>query len=94
MQHYIGPKGFTIYKSSITPQQQQQQIKNDLMAKSAMQYQIGNEIKTFPVYRESTRKLYIPRFYGIEKINKPEHYTIKEGDDIHIHFQDYSNKEH
>ena len=31
MQHYIGPKGFTIYKSSITPQQQQQ-IKNDLMA--------------------------------------------------------------
>ena len=42
MQHYIGPKGFTIYKSSITPQQQQQ-IKNDLMAKPAMQYQIGNE---------------------------------------------------
>ena len=54
MQHYIGPKGFTIYKSSITPQQQQQ-IKNDLMAKPAMQYQIGNEIKTFPEYRESTR---------------------------------------
>jgi superfamily II DNA or RNA helicase len=86
MQHYIGPKGFSIHKSSITPQQQQQ-IKNDLMAKPAMQYQMGAEIKTFPVYRESTKKLYIPRFYGIQQFGKPQHYTIKDGDDIHLSFQ-------
>ena len=41
MQHYIGPKGYSIYKSSITPQQQQQ-IKNDLTSKPAMQYDMGS----------------------------------------------------
>ena len=85
MQHYIGPKGYSIYKSTITPQQQQQ-IKNDLTAKPAMQYQMGAEIKTFPVYRESTKKLYLPRFYGIQQFGKPENYTIKDGDDIHLTF--------
>ena len=86
MQHYIGPKGYSIYKSSITPQQQQQ-IKNDLTAKPNMQYQIGAEIKSFPVYRESTKKLYIPRFYGIEHFGKPSQYSINEGDDIHVSFK-------
>ena len=86
MNHYIGPKGYSILKSTLTPQQQQQ-IKNDLTAKPHIQYSIGNEVKSFPVYRESTMKLYVPRFYGVNQFGKPQHYTIGDGDSIQLEFK-------
>ena len=86
MNYYIGPKGFTILKASLTPQEQQH-IKNDLCAKPSMQYNVGAAIKSFPVYRESTQKIYVPRFYGIEHYGKPQHYTISTGDDISLSFK-------
>tara|TARA_B100001758_G_scaffold36350_1_gene27632 strand:- start:1909 stop:3333 length:1425 start_codon:yes stop_codon:yes gene_type:complete len=85
MNHYIGPKGYTILKSSLTPQQQQQ-IKNDLTAKPLVQYNMGNDTKSFPVYRESNMKLYVPRFYGIQQFGLPQHYTISDGDSIQVSF--------
>lgn len=86
MNHYIGPKGYSILKSNLTPQQQQQ-IKNDLTAKPQLQYSIGNEVKSFPVYRESTMKLYVPRFYGVQQFGPPENYTIGDGDSIQLDFK-------
>ena len=86
MNHYIGPKGYTILKSSITPQQLQQ-IKNDLTAKPHVQYTIGNDVKRFPVYRESTNKIYVPRFYGVQHYGQPQHYTIGEGTSIDLTFK-------
>ena len=86
MNYYIGPKGYSILKSSLTPQQQQQ-IKNDLTAKPHVQYTIGNEVKSFPVYRESAMKLYVPRFYGVQHFGTPQNYTIGEGDSIQLDFK-------
>ena len=42
---------------------------------------------TMPVYRESNKKIYIPRFYGIQQFGKPDTYTIKDGDDIQLTFK-------
>ena len=83
--NYIGPKGYTIYKSSITPQQQQR-IKKELTAKPNVSYNSGAMVKTFPVYRESPQKLYVPRFYGIHTFGRCSDYHISEGTDIQLQF--------
>ena len=82
--NYIGPKGYTIYKSSITPQQQQS-IKKDLTAKPSVSYNLG-DVKSFPVYRESQQKLYVPRFYGYQHYGRNVDYHIEDGDDIDLTF--------
>jgi hypothetical protein len=40
----------------------------------------------FPIYRESEKKLYLPRFYGIDKYGLPKRIDITEGDTIEIPF--------
>jgi superfamily II DNA or RNA helicase len=49
----------------------------------------------FPVYRENEKKIYIPRFYGIERYGTPERSEIAPGMDIDVAFpkelRDYQN---
>ena len=83
---YLGQKGYTISKNEITAEQQKQ-IRHDLTIKPFL---VGgptnNDVKTFPAYRESSNKFYVPHYYGIEKFGQPKHYKIKEGDDINLEF--------
>ena len=83
---YLGQKGYTISKNEITAEQQKQ-IRNDLTIKPFL---VGgptnNDVKTFPAYRESSNKFYVPHYYGIEKFGKPKQYKIKDGNDIHLEF--------
>jgi superfamily II DNA or RNA helicase len=46
----------------------------------------GNDDTAFPVYRESTSKIYIPRFYGIHRYGLPDKSELQEGEDISIEF--------
>ena len=60
---YLGQKGYTILKSELTIKQQTF-IKEQLTVKP---YVPGSPVqlqKSFPAYRESDKKLYIPRYYG------------------------------
>jgi superfamily II DNA or RNA helicase len=88
---YIGPKGYTILKNTLTPQQEKK-IKKDLTIKpfSMMAGKIGfaggaHEV-SYPVYRENQKKLYIPQYYGKEHFGIPSHYKLSEGVDINIEF--------
>jgi superfamily II DNA or RNA helicase len=82
---YLGQKGYTIPKSELTVEQQNY-IKEQLMARP---YIPGSPIvvdKTFPVYRESVSKLYVPRYYGVKLLGPPKEYKLTEGEDIHLTF--------
>ena len=84
---YLGQKGYTLSKNELTAEKQKQ-IKNDLTIKpfvmgSPMNYA---DIKTFPAYRESTNKLYVPHYYGVEKFGTPKQYKIAEGNNINLEF--------
>jgi len=82
---YLGQKGYTIPKSELTVEQQNY-IKEQLMARP---YVPGSPIvvdKTFPVYRESVSKLYVPRYYGVKLLGPPKEYKLTEGEDIHLTF--------
>jgi hypothetical protein len=84
---YLGQKGYTILKKDLTPEQCSQ-IKKELIAKPSTQSAPGiNSIQvTFPIYRESAKKLYMPRYYGELNFGKPKTVQIPEGDTTNITF--------
>ncbi len=80
---YIGSKGFTIPKT-LLKDNELTTIRNDLMIKTSNSYQQSGS--TFPVYRESTNKIYVPRFYGIQKYGFVSN-DLSPGMDIDVPFQ-------
>jgi superfamily II DNA or RNA helicase len=88
MEHntYLGQKGYTITKNELTIEQQKK-LRNDLTIKPfVMGSPMNNDQKTFPAYRESSNKFYVPHYYGIENFGTPKQYKIEEGDDINVEF--------
>lgn len=100
-QSYLGKKGYTIQKS-ILHKDDLEFLYKDLFMKpqifGATKFGGGkaDEITAFPVYRENSNKLYIPRFYGITRYGMPNRSEIQEGDPINVVFpkqlRDYQDK--
>lgn len=96
---YIGNKGYTIPKNVLSPDDLDF-LKQDLMLKPENPtaiYGVGtNTDSIFPVYRENENKIYLPRFYGIERYGSPHKATIAPGLDIDVPFvsslRDYQEK--
>ena len=62
---YLGQKGYTLLKKELT-EYQISHLKEELTVKPLVQGGFTNPAlaNTYPVYRESTNKIYIPRYYG------------------------------
>ena len=83
---YIGPKGYSIYKDSITIKEQLM-IRNELTVKPFAPKTSMVQPKPFPIYRESNNKFYIPRMYGWKTFGEVYKYTISDGEPISINFK-------
>ena len=66
MNSYIGQKGYTLLKSELSIEQLNE-LRKELIVKPNTNGMMGNVSTTFPVYRESSNKIYIPRYYGIKQ---------------------------
>jgi superfamily II DNA or RNA helicase len=82
---YLGQKGYTIPKNELTIEQQKQ-IRNDLTIKPFTHGGMGGDQKSFPAYRESANKFYVPHYYGVDNFGVPKQYKITEGDEINLEF--------
>jgi superfamily II DNA or RNA helicase len=86
---YIGKKGYTIPKAEL-PKGEEEFLKKDLFVKPFVPgAQFGNpndQSTAFPVYRENNNKMYLPRFYGIQRYGVPDRCDIEPGDDIDVPF--------
>ena len=82
---YLGNKGYSIYKNSISVKEQNF-IRNELNVKPYVPKSSINNAIEFPVYRESDQKLYVPRFFGENLYGKPSSTKIKPGLDISLNF--------
>lgn len=82
---YLGQKGYTIPKSQISIKLQYF-IKEQLTVKPYVPGAPIANTNTFPAFRESDKKLYVPRYYGEELFGLPKEIKITEGENIHIPF--------
>lgn len=81
--NYLGQKGYSIYKKNLSIEQQ-----NDLRRELMVQAKVPNSpVKTepFPIYLESTEKIYVPRYFGYKKFGSCD-IKIEEGEDIDLSF--------
>ena len=72
---YFGNKGYTIYKNTLS-NEQITKIRNELTASPFVpKTSIAPKI-SFPIYRESSNKFYIPKYYGIQTFGLPNNFIV------------------
>jgi superfamily II DNA or RNA helicase len=84
----LGPRGYAILKSELSLEEQGQ-LRNELMAKPFVQGApkgVQAQTPSFPIYRESSQKFYVPRYFGEEHFGSPKEIRIPDGDDISLTF--------
>ena len=83
---YLGPKGYTLFKKELNPDQEKM-IKTELTVKPFVQGSPANNTSvSFPAYRESPNKYYLPRYFGQTHFGPPKQIKIPEGDNINLSF--------
>ena len=82
---YLGNKGYTIYKEAL-PKEELDFLREELTVRP---YVPKSPVQppSFPVYKESYQKIYIPRFFGMKHYGEPDAIKIPDGVDIDIPFQ-------
>ena len=81
---YLGNKGYSIYKVSLNDKIINF-IKKELTVKPFMQGSLV-EPETFAVYMESDKKIYVPRFWGINIFGNPKIIKISFGKPLNLKF--------
>lgn len=94
---YIGKKGYVVKKSSLS-HRQIKKIQDDLNVKPFIVASMGGggQNLPFPCYRESEKKLYLPRFYGVREFGDPVKSQLNDFESIDLEFpnelRDYQTK--
>lgn len=94
---YLGKKGYTIPREILSEDEIEFLHKDLFMKPVTIGPSYGpQEECAFPVYRENAKKIYIPRFYGIQRYGLPDKSEITQGDAISVDFpkplRDYQDK--
>jgi len=82
---YLGQKGYTILKNEL-PIKIQLLLKEKLMVKPYTPGAPVNNSSTFPCYRESNNKIYLPRYFGEELFGPPKMNKLPDGLPINLVF--------
>jgi superfamily II DNA or RNA helicase len=82
---YIGHKGYTIYKNCLELEDQKF-IRKSLTVRPHIP-KSPVQPPEFPIYRENSNKIYVPKYFGIEHFGEPDDYKNSNGDDINVVFK-------
>jgi superfamily II DNA or RNA helicase len=83
---YLGNRGYTI-KKELLEEDDIKLIKKELCMMPFVPKTSPGKPSIFPIYRESSKKLYLPRFYGYENYGTPEKDILSNGKDINVTFK-------
>ena len=81
---YLGQKGYSIYKDNMSVEEQHS-LRDDLFVRPYIP-KSPVQPEGFAIYRESPKKIYIPRFFGNDAFGEPDEVRIPKGDDINLTF--------
>jgi superfamily II DNA or RNA helicase len=82
---YLGNKGYSIFKICLN-ENLIKFIKEELTVRPFVQNTIVKP-NDFPVYQESDKKIYVPRFWGIKYFGEPKEIKISYGKSINLTFK-------
>jgi len=82
---YIGKRGYIIRKKNFSAEILNT-VRNDMTVKPNVSNDYGPPEEPFKIFLENENKIYLPKFYGLEKFGTPEMNTLKPGKDIDITF--------
>ena len=82
---YLGNKGYTIYKENLEIKEQDL-IRKELTVSPYVPKNSPQPQVFFQVYRESAKKFYLPKFYGVENYGEPEEIRLSKGNKINLTF--------
>jgi SNF2 family DNA or RNA helicase len=83
---YLGQKGYTLLKKELS-QEEEKMIRTELTVRPYVPGSpANNTAKSFPVYRESPNKFYLPRYFGEEHFGQVKENKIPDGTDISLNF--------
>ena len=85
MNTILSNHGYKVIKRELLPKQVKE-IKDELNVKPYTFNKNLNKDSRFPIFLESPKKLYLPRFYGVERFGEAKNNTIEEGDTIQLQF--------
>ena len=83
---YLGSKGYSIYKECLTIEEQEC-IRRELTVKAFAPKSCIKQPDPFSIYRESPKKFYVPRFYGIDSYGEPDEIRLSDGLKINLKFK-------
>lgn len=86
MATYLGQRGYSIYKECLSIEEQEL-IRKDLKVTPFVPKSSIVKPASFPVYRESKKKFYVPRFYGLKIYGNPDEIKISKGRSISLPFK-------
>jgi superfamily II DNA or RNA helicase len=66
---------------------EQQKIRKDLLVSPHIARGFGGKARSWPIYRESVKRLYIPRHYGLEHFGDIDEKRISMGEEINLEFK-------
>ena len=82
---YLGYRGYTILKNGLSLQLINN-IKKNLLIKP-FSLNTYNDVVSYPIFLESNKKLYVPRFWGIYYFGIPKEIKIGYGDNLNLIFK-------
>jgi len=81
----ITSRGYSIIKDNYSAEELQS-LKKELTVKPFVNKDFGAPPNSFPVYGESKKKLYIPRFYGIKRYGEPTEHKLTNPMKVNLDF--------
>ena len=85
MKSYIGKRGYVLIKKE-WDNVLIDSIKKELTVNPFINSDYGETDEPFPVYSENSQKLYIPKYYGLEKFGSPDEVKLDPGEEINLIF--------
>ena len=83
---YFGQKGYTIYKENLEIKEQEL-IRKELTVSPYVPKNSLQKPSSFQIYRESPKKMYLPKYYGYREYGEPDEIRLTGGDDIAVAFK-------
>lgn len=84
---FLSHQGYSIIKSTLTDEELDNVRKELTVAPNVSVDFVGAQPKPFKLFQEGPTKIYVPKFYGLNKFGDPDVMRVEDGEEINVEFK-------